>query len=219
MYAPLVQDDEAVGEGGFGGQLGDEDRGDAIAGAQGFQQGGYLATAVGIEQGGGFVQDQVARSHRHHRGNGHALFFAPREMVGRVVPIGLQVEGRQCLFDSPLYFVAGQGQILETEGQFGRDRGRDELVVGILQHHAHPLADLRQQSGVVGGEVIDEDAAPLRDVQAIQATGQRRLARAIGPDDRHGFARSDGEVDRAEGGDGPGKIEADLVDADHGRGR
>ena len=112
VYAPLVQDDEAVGAGGFGGQLGDEDRGDAIAGAQAFQQGGYLAAAVWIEQGGGFVQDQVARSHRHHRGNGHALFFAPREMVGRVVPIGLQVEGRQCLFDSPLYFVAGQGQIL-----------------------------------------------------------------------------------------------------------
>ena len=66
---------------------------------------------------------------------------------------------------------------------------------------------------------FDLDPAGRREVEAVEAARQGALAGAVGPDQRHVFARGQIEADIAENTRGAGALEAQSVYPEHGAGR
>jgi len=70
--------------------VGDHHDGDALLHGQPLGYGQHLAPAVGIQHGGGFVQDNGIRLHGQDAGDGHQLLLPAREGVDRPLPQRLQ---------------------------------------------------------------------------------------------------------------------------------
>ena len=69
--------------------------------------------------------------------------------------------------------VGGDAQILGTEGHVIFHKRGNQLVVGVLEHHAHRFADAVRAVGVRGCHVLHLDGALVGDEQGVQMLGQR----------------------------------------------
>ena len=122
------------------------------------EQAHELAAGKGVEAAGRLIHDQDVRRHGKHRGNGHPFLLPAGEMIGRLV---LQMGGAHLfehVLDPLLDLIHRQPQIERPEGHIIKDRGHEELIVRILEDHAHRAPDLRQ--GFLGErEITDADLA------------------------------------------------------------
>ena len=216
QQASLVQDDEPLGTGGFGRELGYVDGGDAELVAQGVQKCPDLLPALGIEQGRGFVQDQVAGPEGHGSGDGHPLLFPARQMVGGGVSVGFEVELPEGFIHPAVHLRRWDGQVFQPEGDFALHGRGHQLIVRVLEDHADALADLEAVLGIVDGESVDQHLSGLRQVQTVETAGQGGLARAVGADDGQAFPRADVQVYIAQGRDVAGVGETEILHVDHG---
>ena len=94
--------------------------------------------------------------------------------------------------------VAAQAEVGRTERDVLAHRGHEQLVVGVLEDHADPAADLL--------EVLldhrhpgDLDGAGPRGEDAVEVQHQRRLAGAVGAEQRDPLALVDVQVDAEQG--------------------
>ena len=77
--------------------------------------------------------------------------------------------------------------------------GAEQLVVGVLQHELHGAAVGAQRgAGVVEGDALAQDGARRGPMRPRQAPQQRRLARAVGPEQRQATAVGKAEVRAGE---------------------
>ena len=98
----------------------------------------------------------------------------------------------QGLLHPLFHLIPGQAQIQRAKGHIVKHRRHEELVVRVLEHHAHRAPDLRQ-SGGGQGKIPDADR-PLAGCQIpVQMQEQGGLARPVGADDRHRLAMGDPE--------------------------
>ncbi len=109
-------------------------------------------------------------------------------------------------------FQLGPGRLGPAHAQVVLDRAVEQI--GILVHHGDLTANL------IEGEIAqvaaaDQYTSGLRVVEPQQQTGDRRLARAAGPDDAHALAGLDGER-QARVGRAPGARvgEGDVLEGD-----
>ena len=82
----------------------------------------------------------------------------------------------------------GDAQVLGAEGHIVFHERGHQLVVGVLEHHAHRLADAVRAVGVRGGHILHLHGALVGDEQGVQVLGQRRLAAAVAAQDAQEFA-------------------------------
>lgn len=95
------------------------------------------------------VQDQHPRSHRHRAGYRRALALPVREQVRRAVPQRRDVQrGERRVHPGP-DLVRRQPQVHRAEGDVLLHRGREQLVVRVLDHQLHRGAQPDQPRPVV----------------------------------------------------------------------
>ena len=176
---------------------------------------------MGIQGGGGFVEDEHRRVLQQYPGDGYALFLAAGELQPALAYLGIQP-----LRQTPdEVFQLGHAQRLPDllfagAGSTIGDVEADGIVEqhGILRHNTDVLAQafLADAADVLP---VDTDAAAIHVIEAEQQTRQGRLASAAGTYHRQRMPRRDGEADPMQDRSisliGKGHIvEADAASAD-----
>ena len=107
------------------------------------------------------------------------------------------VDGLERLMHALADLIGRHAEVLGAKGHVVLDDRRDELVVGILEDHADLLADLPELRRVgrrCRVEAADAAGPRRRQQECIEVLRERRLARAIRPEDRDERPRLDREV-------------------------
>ncbi len=147
-----------------------------------------------VETGKRFVQQQDARTHGQHPGQGHFLLFAAGEVESLAAAQGGDFQIIQG-FVRPLDDLgARQAQVLQAKSDLVEHLGAQDLALRVLKDGSHFLGYLRQRpvSSILS---VQQNTACLltlirtRD-QAVDTANERRLATAAGPGDQQYFARA-----------------------------
>ena len=99
--------------------------------------------------------------------------------------------GLQGLVHPSAYLIRGDAQILRGKGYVLLHHTGHNLVVRILEHHAHGAADVQQPALVGGVHALHPDLSPSGEEDGVEVLGQGGLARAVAAQHRHKFARPD----------------------------
>ena len=157
---------------------------------------------LGIDAGGGFVEEEDGRVLEEGAGDGEALFFAAREFDAALADIGVELLGER--------FDEGLATGIRESGPelfFGSVAAGEEEVFahgaveeeGLLSH----VADIFAQGGFVDlGELvpIDEDAALVVVIEARQEVDDGGFASSGGADESDGLAGEGFEIEVGEDG-------------------
>ena len=84
-------------------------------------------------------------------------------------------------------FFRRHAEILRTKGHVLFYDGCNDLVIGILEDHAHLLADIPDMLGVIGPQATNFTRAFCRYEKDVEMLGQRRLSRTISADNGYKF--------------------------------
>ena len=145
-------------------------------------------SAARVEHGRSLVEHEHRRVHGKHAGDGHALLLPAGQGVGLMALESRKPHVLKRLRHAFAQLIGGDAQVLGTEGHVVFHERGNQLVVGILEHHAHRLADAVRAIGVRGGHVLHFHGALVGDEQGVQMLGQRRLAAAVAAQDAQEFA-------------------------------
>ena len=196
--ASVVEHEDLIGVADRGQAVRDRDRG--APPGQLVERKLHGALGLGVERGGGLVEDQYGRVAKDRARDRDALLLAAGEAIaaladGRVVAVGqrgdelVDLRRPRRLLDLP---VAG---LRTGEAQILADGGVEE--VGLLRDQAH-RGGQRGERGVAYVDPVDAHAAALGLVQARDEVGERGLARAGLADQRGGRAGGDLGTDLAQ---------------------
>ena len=180
LNAAVAQANDAVGQGGGIGIVGDHEHGDAALLVEPAQEGKNLRAGLGVEVAGGLVGQDDRGVVDQGAGNGHPLLLAARQLVG-VVPQALpQPE----LFEDGLrpLLPLGAPDAGEHERQGNvLDRRQARQQVEALEDEADAPAPVQRALGVARRaklDAVDPDLAAARPVQPADQVHQGGLARA-----------------------------------------
>ena len=156
----------------------------------------HRGAALGVEAGGGLVEEEDVGVVDQRRGQVEPALHPPRVGLDLAVDGGADVDEAEHLRHAGQAFVAPEPvePALEVEELSAR------LAVvesGVLEGDADLEADLLGIAGhVVAG---DESPAPRRAQQGAEHADQRRLAGAVRAEEPVDLARGDLEVDAVDG--------------------
>ena len=154
----------------------------------------HMLAQLPVERPEGLVEQKHGRLDDHGAGKRHALLLAAGQLLDAAPAIAVELHHRQCGFDPPADLRRRYAPHLESIGDIVGHRHVREERIG-LEHHAD-IAPARGQ----GGDVLrsDEEAPGIGHDKARRNIGERRLAGAAWPKQRHEFARTHIERDRVE---------------------
>ena len=140
----------------------------------------HLAFTLGIERGGGLVEQQDFGVKDQHRSQSNSLFLSGRQVMRRAI---LQVRDLHLLErcrDAAEDLILGPSHLQRSEGYFIKHAGIEQLDIGILENQGHPAAEfefgLAALQPIFGqGFSAEPNAAFLREVQSVEDAEQRRL--------------------------------------------
>ena len=136
-------------------------------------------SAAGVEHGGSLVEHEHLGVHGQHAGDGDALFLSAGQGVRLMAFEARKPHVLKRLRHAFAQLIGGDAQVLGAEGHIVFHERGYQLVVGVLEHHAHRLADAIRAVGVRGGHVLHLHGALVGDKQGVQVLGQRRLAASV----------------------------------------
>ncbi len=152
-----------------------------------------------VEVGGRLVEDHIGRLHGEHAGDRHESLFPARARVGgRLASLSIPTVSRAT--PTPPDLRWREAEVAGPEGDILLDTHAHDLVVGVLEDHAHAPADLAVRLRVLRVEPVDEDSALLRDEQGVEVLHQGRLAAPVGADDGQVLPLGDLQVDPFQDG-------------------
>ena len=96
------------------------------------------------------------------------------------------------------YLLRRNAEILRRKRHVVLDDVRNDLVVGVLKHHADIASEVDDAVFVGGVESRNRDLALVRDEDGVHVLCQRRFAGAVMPQHRDECALLDFEVDSAK---------------------
>ena len=161
--------------------------------------GEHLAHHLGIQGGGGLVEEQDLRLHGQGAGDGHALLLPAGQLAG----LGGDVGGHADLFQIEQCALAGlllgQAQDLFHADHAVFQHAHVFKEVEALKHHAHlgaigALVDILSQDAAA----MVQDLAGAGGLQQVDAAQQGGFARAGGADDAGDVALVHEKVDVAQ---------------------
>ncbi len=146
-----------------------------------------------VDRRGGVVENQHPRGGEHRAGQRDALPLAAREREPaladqRVVALGQALDELRHLGRLRRGAHLLLGGVGAAVGDVGPDRVGEEE--GVLEHHPEGRPQLRQAQ-LPHRHAAEAHPPVLRVVEAGEQLGDRRLARARRPDQRHGLPRLD----------------------------
>ena len=116
----------------------------------------------------------------------------------RAIGLVLQPDAGERGVDALAQRVAAQPEVGRPEGDVGAHVGHEELVVGVLEDDPDAAADLGARArGQLEAADADRPVAALE--HPVELQDERRLAGAVGAEDRDALADRDAQVDAGQG--------------------
>ena len=171
--------------------VGDEHHGDAqlpVELADGLHD---LVPAMGVQHGGGFVHDHAAGLHGDDTRDGHPLFLSAGEEVRGVGGVVAHAHHGQGLVHPAANLRRGHAQVLRGKGHVLFHHVGHNLVVRVLENHAHRAAHGQQLVLLGGVQSVHPDFAPGGQEDGVQVLGQGGFARAVVAQNGHETAGLD----------------------------
>ena len=160
--------------------VGGDEEGDAQSIPQLGDEAHDLSHSLGVQPGGGFVQNHHLGLHGQHTGDGHPLFLAVGQGVGGFIPEGRHAGALHGPLHPAAHLFRPKAQIHRTKGDVTVYVRREELVVRVLEDDAHPAAQVHQALFVVAHRgIVHQHRAALRPEDSVQVEKQRGFARAV----------------------------------------
>ena len=157
----------------------------------------YFDHAVRIEVGRRFVEQQQARLHSEHTGEGESLLLATGEPAGGVPKREVEADRAKRLRDASPGLLARDTYVFAAEGHIVADAGEHDLRIRILKHETDLAAS-------ASGISISDAQSPFRFTLfvATEDTGERVHKSGFTcsgcPEQQHPFARLDAQVEPAQ---------------------
>ena len=155
-----------------------------------------IAARGRIEERGRFVEHQNFRVHRQDAGDRDPLLLTGAQMIGSAFERMRHADALQDRSRPRQRIVGGQAQVQRAERHVFQNRGHEQLLVGILKHHADLGADLLERR-VGQRQAADFDGA-FATQQSVQVQDEGGLAGSVGAEQRHGFSGIEMKVDAVE---------------------
>ena len=191
---PAVQNDDALRERRLFHEVRDHHDGDSRL-MQGPAQVEQRGAALRIEHRGRFVQDDDVGAHRQRARDGDALLLPAGQGGGLALLEPAKAHRIQAFVHARAQLVGGDAQVLGSERHVVFDEARDQLVVGILEHHARTAADGVDRLGVGGVATEHHHAALIGREQRVHVLGERRFARSVSAEDGDELSAFDADAD------------------------
>ena len=144
----------------------------------------YLAPTARIEHRRRFVENDCLRLHCQHARNRNPLLLSAREQMRRMRAVFLHAHGRERRIDPPSQLRTRYAEVFRAESYIFFHHGRHDLVIRVLEYHAHPAADIPQAALVIDRDSVHQNIALRRGEQYIQMLGESRFAAAVRTDNR-----------------------------------
>ena len=189
----VAHDDKAVGIHGLVHMVGDEHHGDAPFPIQCTDGGEHLAPSGGVQHGSSLVQHDALRGHGDDTGDGHPLLLAAGQQMGRVAGEFRHAHRRQGVIHPLADLIAGDAQILRCEGHILLHHVGNDLVIRILEHHAHTAADLQQEGFILRIHALYIHRAAGGQQHRVHMLGQSGFAGAVMTQHHHEAALFNGQ--------------------------
>ena len=182
--------------------MGDDGHGHALLGKIPHQV-QHLTHHLGVQGGGGLVEQHDLRIHGQSADDRDPLLLAAGEHIGELVGL----VGKANALQQGHGLLLGCGGSLFLQGHGGHGDVLQHRLVGkqveVLEHHAHLLTvqvDVHRLARQI--RTVEEDGAGGRLLQQIQTPQQRGFAGAGGADDGHHLALVDVQIAVVQGVDG-----------------
>ena len=158
-----------------------------------------LVDHLGVQGGGGLVEQHRLGVHGERAGDGDALLLAAGELRGDLMRLGRDAHALEQLHRALLRLGLGQAQHLDRADRHVLQDAHVREQIEALEHHA--------ELGAHGGELaallrqrdaLDEHLAGVDGLEAVDRAAHRGLAGTGRPDDDEDLAAGDGKVDVAQ---------------------
>ena len=191
--AAPAHDQHAVGLGGLLHIMGDRDDRDTGL-PQLADRFHHLTAAVRVKHGGRFVQNKAVRPHGDNARNGNALLLPAGKLVGGSITLFIDAGQLHGLVNAGADLLGRNAEVLRRKGDILLHDGGNDLVVRVLEYHAHLLAHIVEMILVAGVHPFDQHRARLGQEDRVEVLGQRGFAAAVGPQYSHELAAVDGKA-------------------------
>ena len=144
--------------------------------------GDHLRPPAWIEARGGLVKQQVARLQHQRPGDCHPFFLPMAEALDRLLAKPLGIDEGQRLIHPAGDLLFRHPEVTQAKSDIAVDIGIEDLLIRILKHRRHLLAQRQQTAlAVIQRLSLPQHRPLLRAQQAAQVHKQRRLSAAVGP--------------------------------------
>ncbi len=155
-----------------------------------------------VQAGQRLVQQQDARAHGQHGGQGHLLLLAAGELEGLPVAQVADLQIAEGLIDALEDFSPGQAQVFQSKGDFVEHVAGHDLALGVLQQGADDLrelghAHLAHRFAKNADFAFAKTMVGARD-QPVDAAHEGGFAAAAGAGQKHHLPGQDAQVDVLE---------------------
>ena len=186
-HFPLIEHDDAVGEGCLLHEVGDHDDGHALI-VERANDAHEPFAAAGVEHCGCLVQDEDLRVHRKGAGDGDALLLSAGKCMCLMFLEARKTDVLETLGHAFAQLSGGYSQILGAEGNVVFHKRGDQLVIGVLKYHAGALTNLPELRFILRIFSVYIQRAFCWQKNCIDVLCKRRFSRAIVPQNRNKIA-------------------------------
>ena len=135
----MIHGDDSVRQDGLFHLMGNIDDRNMLFPVQGQHGADDVPAPFWVEHRCRLIKNDAPRLQGNDTGDGNALFLPARQAMGRVFGIGRHPDKSQCLLHPGPDLRTGHPDILQPESDIFLDDSSYDLVVRILENHAHGL--------------------------------------------------------------------------------
>ena len=176
---PAVHHIDIVRENHFFHIMGDQDHRNAFLLVQLSHCLQHLFASIGIQHGSGLIQHNAPGVHGHNARDGHPLFLAAGQLIGRLTPVGGHPHRLQALIHPFPDILCGNPQIFRSEPHIFFHHISDNLIIRILKYHSCFLPDSPHIRFGGGIHLIHPQGSLRGHQQRVDLFGQRGLSAAV----------------------------------------
>ena len=151
----------------------------------------HLLAPLGVQHRRRLVEHDDVRFDGQHARDGQPLLLPAGQRVRVAFLETGQMDQVESGGDARGDLAVGEIEVLQAERHVLAGHGRDELVVGVLEHHAAGLAHGPQVRAVRGVQAGDAQRAAVAGQKSVEMAGERGFAAAVVADDGEEFAFAD----------------------------
>ena len=154
----------------------------------------HLAPSLRVEHGVRLVKHDALRLHSKNARDSHTLLLAAGQKLRGISTVVVHANCLEGIIDALPDLLRGNAEIFRSKRNiFFYDIG-DNLVIRVLEDHAHMLPDGKQKRLVLCIHAVYHYAAACGQKNRVKMLGQRRFAAAVMPEHGNKASLLNGQV-------------------------